>query len=122
VNKLDYQDAINKSLAAFIYYDMPQNKAFQYLNDTGFFMFTKFFMRIQPIIARMYSQNPISAFSVLAIQSHLMADPFNENIMNYGFGDGLLNKPTLNPVGKAFDTLRPDEPALLQWILNPFGL
>ena len=122
VRKLDKQDAINKSLAAFIYYDLPQHKGLQYLNDTGFLMFTKFFMRIQPIIARMYTQNPISAFSVLAVQSHLMVDPFNENIMNYGAGDGLLSKPTLNPVGKAWDTLRPDEPALLQWILNPFGL
>ena len=122
VLKLPKKDAINRSLAAFIYYDIPQHKFLQYLNDTGFIMFTKFFMRIQPIVARMYTQNPASAFTVLAIQSQLMGDPFNENIMNYGFGDGLTQKPTINPLGKAVDTLRPDEPALLQWLLNPFGL
>jgi len=118
----DKATAIKESLSAFIYYDIPQNKSLQFLNDNGFLMFTKFFLRIQPIVARVYTQNPVSAFGTLALQKALLADPFNENIMNYGMGSGLTQKPTINPIGKAWDTLNPSEPALLQWILNPFGL
>lgn len=124
VNKKSERDAINEALAAFIYYDIPQPRYLQALNDSGLVMFTKFFLRIQPIVARMYSQNPASAFSVLALQRGMLPQPFSENIMNYGMGDGLTHKPTApwNIPGKAYDTLNPTEPALLQWLLNPFGL
>lgn len=124
VNKKDRNDAINEALAAFIYYDIPQPKYLQALNDSGLVMFTKFFLRIQPIIARMYTQNPVSAFSVLALQKSMAPGSFSDNIMDYGMGDGLTNKwnNPLNLPGKAWDTLNPTEPALLQWILNPFGL
>ena len=124
VNKKDRNQAINEALAAFIYYDIPQPKYLQALNDNGLVMFTKFFLRIQPIVARMYTQNPVSAFSILALQKSLLPAPFNENIMNYGMGDGLTNKwnNPLNLPGKVWKTLNPTEPALLQWILNPFGL
>lgn len=124
VNKKDRNAAINEALATFIYYDIPQPKYLQALNDSGLVMFTKFFLRIQPIIARMYSQNPVSAFSVLALQKSMLPEPFSENIMNYGMGDGLSNKwnNPLNLPGKAWNTLNPMEPSLLQWILNPFGL
>jgi hypothetical protein len=117
-------EAINEALAAFIYYDIPQPKYLQALNDNGLVMFTKFFLRIQSIVARMYSQNPVSAFSVLALQKGMLPQPFSENIMNYGAGDGLTNKfnNPLNLPGKVANTLNPAEPALLQWVFNPFGL
>jgi len=124
VNKKSQQVAINEALAAFIYYDIPQPKYLQALNDSGLVMFTKFFLRIQPIVAKMYSQNPVSATSVLLLQKQLLASPFNENIMNYGMGDGLTNKFTnpLNLPGKVANTLNPLEPAALDWLFNPFGL
>jgi len=124
VNKKGHEAAINEALAAFIYYDLPQPKYLQALNDTGLVMFTKFFLRIQHIVARMYTQNPISAFSILGLQKALLPNPFHENIMDYGMGDGLTNKwnNPLNLPGKVWNTLNPTEPALLQWILNPFGL
>jgi hypothetical protein len=117
-------EAINEALAAFIYYDIPQPKYLQALNDSGLVMFTKFFLRIQPIVARMYSQNPASAVAVLLLQKNLLGSPFNENIMNYGMGDGLTNKFTnpLNLPGKVTNTLNPLEPAALDWLLGPFGL
>ena len=122
INKMSKYDAINSSLAAFIYYDIPQNKNLQYLNDTGFLMFTKFFFRIQHIVARMYVNNPVSAFGSLAIQQALFPKPFNSNIAEYGLGSGLTHKPSLNPFMKAGDTLNPSQPALLDWVFSPFGL
>jgi hypothetical protein len=114
VKGVDKATALKETLDSFIYYDIPQNRQLQYLNDTGFFMFTKFFFRIQHVIARLYSQNPASAFAVLGLQSAMLPSPFDENIMNYGFGDGLLNKPTINPVGKAWEVLH--EPGLVPWL------
>jgi hypothetical protein len=124
VNKMDREQAINEALAAFIYYDIPQPKYLQALNDNGLVMFTKFFLRIQHIVARMYSQNPISATSVLLLQKAVLPNPFDDNIINFGMGDGLGNKfnNPLNLPGKAWNTLDPTEPALLQWVLPPFGL
>jgi hypothetical protein len=124
VNKMDRNAAINAALASFIYYDIPQPRYLQALNDNGLVLFTKFFLRIQHVIARMYTQNPASATGVFLLQNALLAKPFSENILNYGMGDGLTNKwnNPLNLPGKAWDTLNPMEPSLLQWIFNPFGL
>ena len=113
-------EAIHESLAAFIYYDMPQSRGLQFLNDNGLLMFTKFFLRIQPIIAKMYTQNPVSAFGVLAFQQQLLADPLNENIVEKFGVDAIGNK--LGNFGPNLDKLDPTEPSLLQWILGPFGL
>jgi hypothetical protein len=124
VKGVDPDTAIRDALAAFIYYDIPQNKYLQAANDYGPMMFTKFFFRIQSVVARMYSQNPISATSVLMLQRGLLPQPFNENIMNYGLGEGGLSKVTApwNLPGKVVRTLNPAEPAALDWLTNPLGL
>jgi hypothetical protein len=90
------------------------------MNDMGPIMFTKFFLRIQSIVARMYTQNPVGAFGVLALQVAILPKPFNENIAHYGLGSGLTHKPGWPWQG--LGTLDPSEPSLLQWIFNPFGL
>jgi hypothetical protein len=116
--------AFKDALAKFIYYDLPQNKYLQAANDYGPMMFTKFFGRIQSIVAKMYSQNPISATGVLMFQRGLMPQPFDENIANYGLGEGGLSKITApwNLPGKMYDTLNPGNPALWQILQSPLGL
>ena len=122
VKHIDRTTALNHALFSFIYYDMPQNKSLQYLNDSGLIMFTKFFLRIQSVVARLYTQNPVSAFGVLGVQQLLLPSPFNENIAHYGFGSGLMHKFHLNPVGPAWDTLHLGSPAFAEVVFNPFGL
>ena len=116
--------ALRDALASFIYYDIPQNKYLQAANDFGPIMFTKFFFRIQSVVARMYSQNPASATAVLMLQRGLLPKPFNENIANYGLGSGVTDKPTApwNLPAKAYNTLDPTEPAAMAWLFNPLGL
>jgi hypothetical protein len=122
VKKISHDDAINDSLAAFIYYDIPQNKGVQYANDMGFLMFTKFFFRIQRVVGKLYSENPVNAFALFGVQQAFLPSPFDENIANYGLGSGLWQKPTLNPVGRVIDTLNPmDRIPLIHWFLWPFG-
>ena len=118
---VDPDTAIRDALASFIYYDIPQNKYLQAANDYGPMMFTKFFFRIQHVVAKLYSENPISATSVLMLQRAL-PQPFDENIMNYGLGEGGLSKITLNVPGKMAEVLDPTEPAAWQWLTNPLGL
>ena len=117
--KLNRKQAINDALASFIYYDMPQNRWLQAMNDNGFLLFTKFFLRIQPVIAKMFQENPLKATGVLAAQQALMG-PFDENIGTFALFQGLDNRLELMPfrhVGK----LAPTEPSLFQW-LWPLGL
>jgi len=109
------KNAINDSLASFIYYDLPQNEYLQYANDMGFLMFTKFFARIQPVIARMFLKNPLSASAYIALQSQTDMAPFYENIANYGGLSGATNKFTWNPFSHIFD---PEYvmPSSLHWL------
>jgi hypothetical protein len=124
VKGVEHVPAIRDALAQFIYYDIPQSQYLQAMNDYGGIMFTKFFLRIQPIVAKMFSQNPVGAVTVVMMQSHMLPKPFDENIFHYGLGSGVTSKPTMpwNIPGRAFDTLNPAKPAALDWLLNPFGL
>ena len=112
-------DAINNALATFIYYDMPQNRWLQYMNDNGFMMFTKFFLRIQPVIAQLFQENPVKATGVFAVQQALM-NPFDENIGKYALFNGLDNRYEPFPLAHV-DKLDPFNPSLFQWF-NPLGL
>ena len=119
VKGISQRDAINRALASFIYYDMPQNRWLQFMNDNGFMMFTKFFLRIQPVIARMFQENPLKATGVLAAQQALMS-PFDENIGTFALFQGLDNRLELMPF-RHLGKLEPTNPSLFQW-LWPFGL
>ena len=43
---------------AFINYDIPAGKSMEYLNDVGLFWFTRYFLRIQKVLFRMFKENP----------------------------------------------------------------
>lgn len=45
-------DSFEDVIESFIHYDLPTHKGIQWMNDTGIWMFTKFFFRIQQIIFR----------------------------------------------------------------------
>jgi hypothetical protein len=121
---VDVNDALRDALRKFIYYDIPMNKYMQAASDFGPFMFPKFFLRIQSVVAEMFAVNPVSAVAVLGLQRGLLPVPFNENIANYGLGEGGLGKFTApwNLPSKVATTLNPLEPASVDWFLNPFGL
>ena len=83
-------------------------------------MFTKFFMRIQPVIARMFLENPASATIFLGLQSSLLNDPWDENIANFGGYSGIEHKGTWNPATHIWD-IDYVKPSSFQW-LEFFGL
>jgi exodeoxyribonuclease-5 len=114
VQKMDRKESINQALAHFIYYDMPQNRWLQFANDNGFFMFSKFFLRIQPVVAQLFASNPVKATAVIAMQQALMPGPTDENIGTFALFNNWDNRIHLFP-GKHVEHLNPLDPSLFQW-------
>lgn len=69
VNKTE---ATNTAKDAFIIYSNPDSKLFQYMNDMGLVMFTKYFMRIQRVISKGALDHPISFLLALIGQASIM--------------------------------------------------
>jgi hypothetical protein len=97
-------DSINDIKDTFIDYAAPTSKQIQYLNDTNFLSFTKFFIRSQKIIYQTYAHAPARALSLLGFE-----DVFGElstindsNIIN----TSLLGRIN-NPVAMATDLVVP---------------
>lgn len=117
------RQAIHDALDTFIYYNIPQNRILQFLNDNGMMMFTKFFFRIQHIVARTFARNPVQASLTLGLQN--MAGGLTgsrtveENIANYAMLQNLHRKFQFTPWDHVTngDLL---EPTLLKWIPEVF--
>lgn len=60
------QDAIRKASDVFVNYDVPSHPNIQYLNDSGIFMFTKYYLRIQRTLMEQWRENPARALVLMA--------------------------------------------------------
>lgn len=63
------QAAIEEVMDIFLNYDVPTHRNIQYLNDIGVLMFSKYLLRVQRQIARMFKKNPSRTISMLALQN-----------------------------------------------------
>ena len=52
------QDAIRRARDFFVDYDIPTSQGMQFMNDIGIFMFSKFALRIQRVVATLAKENP----------------------------------------------------------------
>jgi len=123
VKGVEKREAIHDALSTFIYYNIPQNRILQFLNDNGLLMFTKFFFRIQHIVGRVFRQNPVQASLTLGLQN-MAADVLSnqtaeENIANYAFLNNLMRKFQITPWEHVTngDMLIP---TILKWIPDVF--
>jgi hypothetical protein len=103
-------DSINDIKDTFIDYDAPTSKQIQYLNDTNFLMFTKFFIRSQKIIYQTYANAPARALSLLGFEDVFgeMSTINDSNIIN----TSILGKIN-NPLTLIDDLLVPHTVSLL---------
>jgi hypothetical protein len=98
-NPMSKADAVQLASDAFINYDIPSHRNLQYMNDMGFVMFTKYYLRIQKVIARLYADSPGRALAMLAFESYISNAPmltdsgFFHKLGNNPFGLGALNYP-----------------------------
>lgn len=67
--------AIQQADATFINYDVPSHRVIQALNDKGLVWFTKYYLRIQKVIAQLYRDNPARALMMLSLEHYFGAMP-----------------------------------------------
>lgn len=84
------EEAIQLASDSFVNYDIPSHRKLQYMNDMGFVRFTKYYMRIQKVIARLYAENPGRAMALLATDAFFSNAPM---LTDSGFTHRLGNNP-----------------------------
>lgn len=68
-NPLSMAEAAVEAIDSFINYDLPSNRWLQYANDMGIVRFTKYYLRIQAVLMRLYQQNPARAMFLATIEN-----------------------------------------------------
>lgn len=74
-NPLSEEEAILQASEAFINYDTPMHRGIQYMDDMGFFMFTKYFMRIQRVLLKLSRENPARVLGLALLDSYMNLGP-----------------------------------------------
>lgn len=74
-NPLSHEEAIQLASDAFVNYDIPSHRTVQYLNDMGIVWFTKYYLRIQKVIANLYQENPGRALMLLSLSHFFSSVP-----------------------------------------------
>ena len=98
-NPLGREEAVQLASDAFINYDIPSHRDVQYLNDMGIIWFTKYYLRIQKVIAHLYMDNPGRALMLLSLNHFyanapvLMDSGFMNKLGHNPFSKGALNYP-----------------------------
>ena len=67
---LDTDTAMKQISDAFVNYDIPSGRALQYMNDMGFLMFTKYYLRIQRVIFNTVREHPARALMLMTLDAY----------------------------------------------------
>ena len=95
---VDHATAVQMASDAFVNYDIPSHRTVQYLNDMGAVWFTKYYLRIQKVIAMLYRDQPGRALAILALGEYfdsvpLLSDSQFIHRLNNPFSMGALKYP-----------------------------
>ena len=71
---MSYDESVNDIMDSFVDYEGPSHEALQYGNEIGLVMFTKFFFRIQKVLAKRFAERPVSVLSMIMLQHGLNFD------------------------------------------------
>ena len=74
-NPMSKEDAIKKADETFVNYDVPMHPGLQYLDDHGFTVFIKYFMRIQRVLGRLVRENPLKVLIATLVDRFLGSLP-----------------------------------------------
>lgn len=101
--KMTKANALYDVIETFVNYDVPTSPGLQWLNDVGVLMFTKFFFRIQKIIARTLKENPANNMALYGIQQLFgeSSDIFDSNIIGSSIVSKMHILPYENVLGHA---------------------
>jgi len=101
--KLNHEEAIQEASDAFVNYDIPMHRAIQYSDDMGLTLFTKYFLRIQKVLAKTVKDNPARVLTGIILARYLSLGPtvLEESSMWTKIG----NNPLHNGAFKFFQTV-----------------
>jgi len=74
-NPMTKAEAIQDASDSFINYDIPMHRALQYLDDMGLMPFTKYFLRIQKVISKVFLEKPGRALMAMTVGQFLDLGP-----------------------------------------------
>jgi hypothetical protein len=69
VEPVSHEEAVIRSSDAFVNYDIPMEPQMQYLDDMGFVLFMKYFMRIQRVLLQTFKEKPARVLGMLALNN-----------------------------------------------------
>lgn len=93
--------AVIEASDAFVNYDIPTHRSLQYLNDLGVLMFTKYYLRIQRVILRLFQRKPVRGMLTALLGGYVtgMETLQDSNMLsrlgNNPFSLGALRYPTV---------------------------
>ena len=100
VKKEDPQEAFDMVLKTYINYETPSNKWLEYLNSTGFVMFSKYPMRILQVLHATLTRSPANLISYLLLEEIMdkdWSDPTNSvggTLDMFGFPTNAISSAT----------------------------
>ena len=107
---MSHAEALFESHEAFINYEVPSNKALQFLNDIGLVMFTKYYLRIQRVIYILLRKHPASVL----LQSYLLGSIAGMPTVLESFAPSTMHLPVAGSVFESFSAV--GQPIPLQLI------
>jgi hypothetical protein len=91
-NPMKHDDAISEAGESFINYDIPMHRGLQYMDNMGFMMFSKFFLRIQRVLLKTARENPLRVLALALLDQYMDLGPIVlESSMVAKFGNNPLN-------------------------------
>jgi hypothetical protein len=97
------KDAMKQVMEIFVDYSPNSSRQMQYINDSGFYMYTKFLMRIQRVIMRAFRERPEALLAMEAGQQ-VMGDFSDVTDSSLMYGLSLSGGRSQNPL-EAVSTL-----------------
>lgn len=116
INPLTEKDALSRAVDSFIMYDVPMHPMLQYADDTGLFMFTKYFLRIQRVLRTMWMDNPARTLSALLLDNTMGLGPI---VLDSAAALRIGNNPLESGAFKFFGSL--DELMTIKPVMSVFG-
>ena len=87
---MTHEEAIQEASEAFVNYDIPMHKTLQYMDDMGFILFTKYFLRIQKIIRDRFIEAPGRFAALVTAQGYFSE---LESVVNSSMFTRIGNNP-----------------------------
>jgi hypothetical protein len=104
-----HEQAVRKSLEAFIHYDVPMQRDLQYLDDMGFTPFVKYFYRIQRVLMDAFKERPARVLGMVLLNRFVDLGPI---VLDSSMISHLFNNPFRSGAFRIFDAA--EEAATIQ--------